>query len=187
MSSTSGSYRPCPVPYMDSDGVCVALAYDHLANIAVSSFRPKPCVPVSNTNGSSGLLSQISSEVNLGSQTRAIHVPLSRSVTSSPEESSNACNGWRYGMPMFGHVSSIGMHKSAIVCKMRSNTSLTQTMFAFGDDETHSVLLWDISNHNVIGRLRSHGSPVLDIKSMNIDAHSFIGCISVTTLQIYKG
>ena len=183
--------RPRPITYVDNEGVCIALAYDHFANIAVSSFRPKPCITISNAIGSSGLSSQVSSQVNLGSHTRAAHVPLSRSANSTietqEEEMSNANNEWKYGTPMLGHVSPIGMHRSAIVRRTRMNSSLTQNMFAFGDNETHSVLLWDVNTLNVVGNLRSHGSPILDIKSLNIDARSFLGCISVTTLQVYKG
>lgn len=216
ISGIQGS-RPLSV---DNQGICVALAYSHLSNVAVSTFRPKPVEQQPGATGfltavestdSGGPSSQMGSQMSLGLHpVSATHFPMTRKVSTSMfggeprqgnEDATMVADGresassdiinetclWQYGQPMTGYVSPAGMHRSAIICgRMHENASDTWNLFAFGDEESKALWLWDMKTLSVVDCLKAHHSPVLDVKSVNIGDQTVLGCASMTALQIYK-
>ncbi|KAH7423071.1 hypothetical protein KP509_12G038200 [Ceratopteris richardii] len=211
-SSTPGlhDWRPHTVTCEDNPGICVALAYNHIANEAVVTFREKPNVhqPGSAHNHTAEapcaepniVASQPNSHLSLGSHSvKASHYPLNYSNSRSSgglqnhdialqsTYLSNVNGGWMYGKPMFGNVSPVGMHRSSIICSLsRESSSVFPSIFAFGDEETHALMLWDVRTLSVIDCLKPHRSPILDVKGENIGDHSLLACISNSNLQVYK-
>ena len=82
--------RPHVIPCADNQGICVALAYNQLANVAVATFRGKPSVhqpeaPIHASEVESvepiGISSQANSQLSLGFHPlRATHYPLMKSA-----------------------------------------------------------------------------------------------------------
>ncbi|MCO5587435.1 hypothetical protein L7F22_041384 [Adiantum nelumboides] len=197
--------RPHAITCSNNTGICVALAYNHVANVGVATFRDKPSVHQAGSTSHnvdtafsepSIISSQPNTQLNLGLHPlQGSHYPLMKNVCTSP--SGSECHasdnlvhsadgsrmdcGWKYGNPMSGNVSPVGMHRSAVISSSRLGS-----VFAFGDEETRAVMLWDVKTLTVMDRLKAHCSPILDVKNMNVGEHAILGCISSTNLQVYK-
>ncbi|KAI5062876.1 hypothetical protein GOP47_0021423 [Adiantum capillus-veneris] len=127
--------RPRAIACSDNSGICVAVAYNHLANMAVATFRDKPSVHQAGSMNHTADAAfsepnhtsfQPNTQLNLGFHPlRASHYPLVKSgctPTSGPdlqtthgtlqcEAGSSMDCGWKYGNPMFGNASPVGMHR----------------------------------------------------------------------------
>jgi E3 ubiquitin-protein ligase RFWD3 len=59
-------------------------------------------------------------------------------------------------------------------------------LYAFGDEGSNSVWLWDLVSRAKTQSLIPHHSPVLDIRSVHTAGADILGCISERTLQVYR-
>ncbi|KAL4200930.1 hypothetical protein AMTRI_Chr02g256080 [Amborella trichopoda] len=157
--------RPCLVPGFEDQGVCISLAHCNSTKSTVATFRPK--VSMSNDYA----LSQ-----PMGSPSQISWREGSHFLLKMEEDGSYQ----RQGI-MSCNVSSVRMPKSAIIT-LEDNRSL----FAYGDEESRRVCVWDMQSLDVVSRLRPHQDPVLDLKFSNALGMGLLGCVSENMLQIYS-
>ncbi|KAG1355004.1 putative E3 ubiquitin-protein ligase RFWD3 [Cocos nucifera] len=162
------SGRPTLLPEMENQGVCISLACGSSCNDIVASFRPKVELP------SDGIASQTSLSPSLtlsNSGKFGSHVLMKRVDGSS----------FRRHEFGYGNVSELRMSKSAIICRNGKNP-----LFAYGDESTYGVCLWDLPSFQVHTHLKPHQHPILDLKyQRNSTGPGFLGCISEDRLQLF--
>lgn len=206
--------RPYYVPGLESQGVCISLAYCGLGDIGVASYRPK----IASQVGGSSCISP-SQEGFLGSQSvspegfvdtssfsisprKGSHYILRKSDRSSSSgdrmthrEISTADSYNSLGIDwncnpekvMFGHVSAAGTTKSAVLTLGVPGRGLDckHSLFACGDELNRAVTVWDTETSCVTERLEPHETSILDVKHVRIEGQDILGCVSEKTLQIY--
>ncbi|KAK8948073.1 hypothetical protein KSP40_PGU013163 [Platanthera guangdongensis] len=140
--------RPFLIPGLENQGICISLATGLSNGEIVASFRPKIELPgdaaPSQTPASSS--QPIYSAGKLGS-----HVNI-KMINGTSFQTIHAVSSY---------VSEVRMSKSAIICPERNNS-----LFAFGDESTHGVCLWNLPSFNVHSRHRPHLHPILDLKKI---------------------
>lgn len=206
--------RPYYVPGLESQGVCISLAYCGLGDIGVASYRPKIASQVGGSScispSQEGFICSQSvspegfadTSSNSISPRKGSHYILRKSDRSSSSgdrmvhgEISTADSYNRLGIDwncnrekvMFGHVSAAGTSKSAILTVRVPGRGLDckQSLFACGDELTRAVTVWDTETSCVTERLKPHETAILDVKHVQIEGQDILGCVSEKTLQIY--
>lgn len=162
------SGRPALLPEMENQGVCISLACGSSCREIVASFRPK--VELSNDSiPSQTTLSSSSPLYNSGKI--GSHVLIRRVDDSSFQRHEIG----------YGYVSELRMSKSAIICRDGNSP-----LFAYGDELTHGVCIWDLPSFQVHTSLKPHQHPILDLKYQRISTGpGFLGCISDDRLQLF--
>lgn len=153
---------------MENQGVCISLACGSSCNDIVASFRPKVELSTDSFGSqiSQSLSPTLSNSGKLGS-----HVLLKRVDSSS----------FRRHEIGYGNVSELRMSKSAIICRDGKNP-----LFAYGDESTYGVCIWDLPSFQVHTRLKPHQHPILDLKyQRSSTGPGFLGCISEDRLQLF--
>ncbi|KAJ6851573.1 E3 ubiquitin-protein ligase RFWD3-like [Iris pallida] len=158
--------RPFLIPGVENQGVCISLASGSSSDYIVASFRPK--VEFSNdgmpSQASSSPSPTVSGPGRLGS-----HVLMKRVNGASYQRHAVA----------YGNVSEARMSKSAIVSQDNS------LQFAYGDESSHGVCLWDLPSFQVNNHLKPHPRPILDLKYAHTSGPGFLGCVSEDVCQVF--
>ncbi|KAK8934108.1 hypothetical protein KSP39_PZI014664 [Platanthera zijinensis] len=159
--------RPFLIPGLENQGICISLATGLSNGEIVASFRPKIELPgdaaPSQTPASPS--QPIYSAGKLGS-----HVNI-KMINGTSFQTIHAVSGY---------VSEVRMSKSAIICPERNNSR-----FAFGDESTHGVCLWNLPSFHVHSRHRPHLHPILDLKYSSYGSSGLLGCLSESKLQVF--
>ncbi|KAH9554388.1 hypothetical protein CY35_08G061300 [Sphagnum magellanicum] len=208
------AYRPMCLSQPAEASVCVSLAYNAVIDMAVASFRPKPTqfvdVEARSTSSPSPTLSspaevpsQPTDSLGLPEDMGLLpsHISYSRKPKSPfPGEDKDRSTVldepsffWEQQGRMVGHKSQRVMSRSAIVCEWQPDQASgsrtnpeTGSLYAFGDEGSNSVWLWDLVSRAKTQSLIPHHSPVLDIRSVHTAGADILGCISERTLQVYR-
>lgn len=207
--------RPYYVPGLESQGVCISLAYCGLGDIGVASYRPQIASQVGGSTcispSQEGLISSQSrspegyadsssfsisprkgshyilrkSDRSSSSGDRMVHREISTADSYDSLGIDWNCNREKV---MFGHVRAVGTTKSAILTVPVPGRGLDckQTLFAYGDELSRAVTVWDTETLCVTEHLKPHENAILDVKHVQIEGKDILGCVSEKTLQIYE-
>lgn len=200
--------RPYYVPGLESQGVCISLAYYGLGDIGVASYRPKIASQVGGSTcispSQEGFISSQSGSPEGYADTSSFsisprkgsHYILRKSHRSSssgeiftPDSFNSRGIDWNCNREkvMSGHVRAVGTTKSAILTLPVPGRGLDckQTLFAYGDELSRAVTVWDTETSCVTKHLKPHENAILDVKHAQIEGNDILGSVSEKTLQIY--
>lgn len=149
---------------MEKEGVCISLAHCANSNDMVATYRQR----VQTDNASQPGISPASfpASATLGS-----HVYIK-------QEKGNAFNAHE---PKSLYVSEVRMPKSAIISFENSCS-----VFAYGDERTHAVVVKELPSLDYVNRLRPHERQILDVKCAPSSNSSLLGCISENRAQVFS-
>ncbi|XP_071707112.1 uncharacterized protein [Rutidosis leptorrhynchoides] len=155
--------RPYLVPESENQGVCISLAHSGSDDI-VASFRPKiemsTVMPVSQSLPISSMSGGV----------QGSHIIYKRSGAQNYLKINS----------LLAQVDSIRLPKSIIINKER------HTMFVSANEVTSELVLHDMSNLNVVQRLKTPKNQIWDVRCTQMWNSCVLGCLSGDVMQIYR-
>lgn len=152
------------IPNMEKEGVCISLAHCASSNDMVAMYRQR----VQTDNASQPGISPASFP---GSPTLGSHVYIK-------QEEGSVFNAHE---PKSLYVSEVRMPKSAII-----SVDNSCSVFAYGDDRTHTVVVKELPSLDFVNGLRPHERRILDVKCAPSSNSSLLGCISENRAQVFS-
>ncbi|XP_042476154.1 E3 ubiquitin-protein ligase RFWD3 [Macadamia integrifolia] len=159
--------RPSLIPGMENQGVCISLAYSPTSDDIIATFRPKVQTP-NDTIASQPSFSP--SLAVLGQEVQGSHVHVKR-IGSSCYQSLGS---------ILTSVNDVRLSKSVII-----NVENCNPFFAYGDEATRSMKVWDLSSLRVVQTLEQHQRPILDVKYKSWGT-GLLGYVSEDKLELYS-
>ncbi|KAJ4977806.1 hypothetical protein NE237_008586 [Protea cynaroides] len=161
-------HRPSLVPGMENQGVCISLAYSPTSDDIMATFRPK----VQTSNDAVGTQPSSSPSLTvLGQGIQGSHVHVKRMGSSFYHTVGSTST----------YVNDVRLPKSIII-----NLENCNPLFAYGDEATRSMKIWDLSSLRVVQTLEEqHQHPILDVK-YTCWGTGLLGYVSEDKLELFS-